>query len=178
MHFYFATRYQDDILSYDSYAMFNNTYTQVFTDTFLSILLQWHTQDPVSQREIDRNNAVFARQNNRNPFIDHPEYVAMIWNPNPDTEDPTAPTNLVASNPTGSSIDLDWTASTDNVAVTGYAIYVDGTYDSSATTNSHTVTGLASETTFSFTVVAIDLANNESAQSTSTDGTTLSLIHI
>jgi hypothetical protein len=35
--------------------------------------------DPVSQKEIDRNNAIFLHQNNRNPFIDHPEYVCQIW---------------------------------------------------------------------------------------------------
>jgi hypothetical protein len=48
----------------------------------LAALLQWNQSDPVSQKEIDRNNVVYGIQNNRNPFIDHPEYAALIWDPN------------------------------------------------------------------------------------------------
>ena len=40
---------------------------------------EWHINDPVSQKEIDRNNGIYGIQNNRNPFIDHPEYVAIVW---------------------------------------------------------------------------------------------------
>jgi hypothetical protein len=40
---------------------------------------KWHVQDPVSAKEIARNNAIYTIQNNRNPFIDHPEFVALIW---------------------------------------------------------------------------------------------------
>ena len=78
MYFYFATRYENVVAGY-SYAMFNNTSNQVFTNTFKNILLEWNRMDPVNQREIVRNNAIYARQNNRNPYIDHPEYVNMIW---------------------------------------------------------------------------------------------------
>lgn len=45
----------------------------------LSVLLQWHAQDPVDAKEMARNNAVFAHQGNRNPFIDHPEWVACLF---------------------------------------------------------------------------------------------------
>ena len=45
----------------------------------LSTLIKWHYQDPVDSREISRNNGVFATQNNRNPFIDHPEYVYYLY---------------------------------------------------------------------------------------------------
>lgn len=45
----------------------------------LSTLLQWHQQDPVSDWERRRNNRIFELQGNRNPFIDHPEYVNLIW---------------------------------------------------------------------------------------------------
>lgn len=79
MYFYFATRYQNVITGFGSYAMFNGTSTQVFSPTFLEILKHWHAEDPVSQREITRNNAIYARQDNRNPFIDHPEWVETIW---------------------------------------------------------------------------------------------------
>ena len=44
-----------------------------------NLLLDWAEEDPVSQKEIDRNNAVYQIQDNRNPFIDHPEYACLIW---------------------------------------------------------------------------------------------------
>lgn len=50
-----------------------------------TLLLQWHQQDPVSQKEIDRNNAVFAIQLNRNPFIDRPEFASLLWDPSAST---------------------------------------------------------------------------------------------
>jgi hypothetical protein len=82
----------------------------------------WNTQDPVNAREIARNNA-YATQNNRNPYIDHPEYVQQVWNPSADSQAPTVPTNLIASGTTDSTTNLSWTASTDNVGVTGYDVY-------------------------------------------------------
>lgn len=45
----------------------------------LSVLLQWHAQDPVDNKEIARNNVVYSYQGNRNPFIDHPEWVACLF---------------------------------------------------------------------------------------------------
>lgn len=75
---YFGVRYHNTVGNY-SHAMLNGTNQQVFSDWFLPILLQWHQQDPVSPREIARNNAIYAYQGNRNPFIDHPEYACIIW---------------------------------------------------------------------------------------------------
>ena len=49
----------------------------------IQMLLDWNDNDPVSQKEIDRNNVIYSDyQHNRNPFIDHPEYARMIWDPN------------------------------------------------------------------------------------------------
>ncbi|WP_320815757.1 endonuclease [Flavobacterium sp.] len=78
MIFYFITRYENTVSSY-TYDMFNGTSNQVLTNTFLNILLTWHLNDPVSVRETDRNDAIFARQGNRNPFIDNQNYVCQIW---------------------------------------------------------------------------------------------------
>ena len=47
----------------------------------MTMLLRWCDEDPVSDKETVRNNAVYGIQNNRNPFIDHPEYARMIWDP-------------------------------------------------------------------------------------------------
>ncbi len=63
----------------------------------LSLLLTWHKEDPVSAFEIERNNIIYETQANRNPFIDHPEYVHLIWEGyqvsdlvNPETDEQTA----------------------------------------------------------------------------------------
>ena len=79
MYFYFVTRYENGLTGFNAYDMFDGSTNQALTQTFLNILYAWHIQDPVSQREKDRNNAIFIEQNNRNPFIDHPEYVQSIW---------------------------------------------------------------------------------------------------
>lgn len=78
MYFYFATRYENDVDNW-TYTMFDGSSDQVFETTFLNILYNWHIQDPVSTREIDRNNAIYNRQNNRNPFIDDENYVFAVW---------------------------------------------------------------------------------------------------
>jgi len=81
MMFYMATRYEGE----------NGDIDLELTETLLgsgdksplhaklSILLEWHQQDPVSAAEIQRNEVIYSYQNNRNPFIDHPEYVCEIY---------------------------------------------------------------------------------------------------
>jgi endonuclease I len=82
IYFYFVTRYQDVIGGWGAYPMFDGTSNKSIADPFLNILLTWHEMDPVSQKEIDRNNDIYTYQGNRNPFVDHPEYACMIWNAN------------------------------------------------------------------------------------------------
>jgi endonuclease I/chitodextrinase len=173
MYFYFATRYENTVAGY-SFPMFNNTADQVFTPAFLAMLLTWHAQDPVNAREIERNNAIYARQNNRNPFIDRPEFVQKIWNPIPDVEAPTAATNLAVTGTTSNTVSLSWTAATDNVAVTNYEIYMNGNFKSSVSSSNVTATiqGLSASTAYSFYVVAKDAALNSSPASNTVVGTT------
>ncbi|MDQ6470750.1 endonuclease [Flavobacterium sp. LHD-80] len=173
MYFYFATRYENTVSGY-SYAMFNGTSNQVFTTAFLNVLLAWHTQDPVSTREIARNNAIYARQNNRNPYIDHPEYVNQIWGgtPSGDTQAPTTPTSLASTSKTATSISLSWTASTDNVAVTGYDVYANSVLKTTVSGTTATITGLTASTTYSIYVKAKDAAANTSASSNTISITT------
>jgi hypothetical protein len=49
------------------------------TPSAVQLLMQWHTNDPVSQKEVDRNNAVYNQQGNRNPFVDYPIFADCIW---------------------------------------------------------------------------------------------------
>lgn len=174
IYFYFATRYQNQISNWSAFDMFNGSSDQVFETAFLNILLEWHNMDPVSQKEVDRNNAIYNHQDNRNPFIDNPSYVTAIWNPQQDNENPSPPTNLVASNPTATSVNLSWTAATDNIGVSSYDIYVNNNYNSTANSTSTTVSNLSPETSYCFTVIAKDTANNSSVASNEDCATTLS----
>lgn len=77
--FYMVARYRDKTLnSGDGSKMFTSNPTDL-TSYSLSFLLDWHRNDPVSEKEVDRNQGVFGEQNNRNPFIDYPELVEYIW---------------------------------------------------------------------------------------------------
>lgn len=82
-----------------------------------------------------------------------------------DTQAPTTPGNPTASNITQSGVTLNWTASTDNVGVTGYQIFRNGTATGTVTGTSTTVSGLAASTTYTFYVRAYDAAGNYSANS-------------
>lgn len=83
-YFYMATRYQNQLASWqnnstEANAALNGSSTQVFETWLLQLLKQWHQLDPVSQKERDRNEAAHQYQGNRNPFIDHPQFVTAIW---------------------------------------------------------------------------------------------------
>jgi chitodextrinase len=90
----------------------------------------------------------------------------------PDTTAPTAPTGVTSSSVTSSSVVLAWTASTDNVGVTGYDVYNGTTLAIFVTTTSATITNLAPGTAYSFTVKARDGAGNASAASAAVAVTT------
>lgn len=92
----------------------------------------------------------------------------------PDTTAPSVPTGLTANAVSQTQIDLSWTASTDNVAVTGYNIFRDAGFIASTTGTSFSDTGLTAATTYAYTVSAFDAADNESARSATTSETTQS----
>lgn len=99
---YFVTRYQSQLSGFSSGNILNpSNPTQGLQTWELNLLLLWHQQDPVSEREIARNNAAYAHQKNRNPFVDHPEWVTQIWGLSPlAVEDASFSKNLtIAPNP-------------------------------------------------------------------------------
>ncbi|MBW7848155.1 MAG: endonuclease [Bacteroidales bacterium] len=73
-----------------------------------ALLLQWHEQDPVSNKEITRNNTVFQLQNNRNPFIDHPEFAALIWDPTAKLDESVAAMFQLWPNPASESVSISF----------------------------------------------------------------------
>ena len=77
-YFYFATRYQGVATKGAGQNVFRNSYPYL-TSYAINLFTKWSQMDPVSQKEIDRNNAAYAFQGNRNPFIDKPSYIAKIF---------------------------------------------------------------------------------------------------
>jgi len=77
IYFYMSTRYMDKIANWDG-ASFQNSDLSSWAK---NLFLQWHQLDPVSSKERKRNDSVYVIQHNRNPFVDHPEWVNDIWGP-------------------------------------------------------------------------------------------------
>ena len=182
MLFYMATRYKDEIPGWVSSYGGTTDIDVVFQSSgefqswYYDMLLSWHEADPVSQKELDRNDAVYNEQGNANPFIDHPEYVCEIWGGCAVDPEPTnQATGFSASTNGSAQIDLSWTdAATGTQAPDGYLIKasttnsftdpVDGTDPSTDTdmsdgsglvkvshgTQSYSFTGLSAETTYYF----------------------------
>ena len=83
-YFYMATRYEDIISTWETNsdnaaAVLDSSSDYVYEDWVITLLKEWNESDPVSQKELDRNEAAYDFQGNRNPFVDHPEYVSEIW---------------------------------------------------------------------------------------------------
>ncbi|MGV8914693.1 MAG: endonuclease [Kaistella sp.] len=178
---YFGMRYEGKLSSFN----FNNgtseandsspldgTEEKAFEDWYVALLLQWHAQDPVSQREIDRNNAVHFIQKNRNPFIDHPEWVNIIWTQSPDGVMPQAPSNLNIQQNSAYFVNLQWTPSTDS-DILGYKIYQNGVLAATTKDTNIIIDHLLPGTSYNFTVRAYDNGFLESADSNFVTETTL-----
>jgi fibronectin type 3 domain-containing protein len=111
--------------------------------------------------------SVFATANG----LSDPSPATYTWRV--DTSSPTAPTNLSASTPTATSVALTWTASTDNIGVTGNDVYRDGSKLASlGAVTSYTDATVTAGSTHTYAVLAKDAAGNSSPVSTSTSITT------
>ncbi len=179
---YYTVRYEGKLNSFNFFYgnspsgdrnPLDGTEEKAFENWYLQMLLQWHQNDPVSQKEFDRNNIVYGIQNNRNPFIDHPEWVNVIWTQNSGTITPTAPENLQSSQTSAYFIKLTWNA-TEDAKVLGYKIYQDGIYIGYSKCESFTVDHLVPNTNYQFTVKAYYNDYSESSTSNLLNETTLS----
>ena len=129
-YFYMATCYENVISGWPGSDMLDGSSGKVFTDWALNMLIDWHGADPVSQKEIDRNNIIYNDiQHNRNPFIDHPEFVNYIWGgtpPVPSISFATA-SQTVEENSGSNTVSLSISQSitddvTANLTITGTAV--------------------------------------------------------
>lgn len=83
IYMYMATRYENVIANWSDNSNANTVLAgnsfPAYKEWYVALLLKWHEQDPVSDKELERNEAIYDRQHNRNPFIDNPDYAEMIW---------------------------------------------------------------------------------------------------
>lgn len=112
--FYMATRYENLIAGWtvngnSNEVLSGNTYP-TYDAWHINLLQSWHNLDPVSDKEIKRNNAIYAIQNNRNPFIDSPQFVQRIWGNTFAAKPTIASTNLTITNISNNSVKLNWTS--------------------------------------------------------------------
>lgn len=161
MMFYMATRYEGDATGEPDLELVD--YISGFTSEpifgKLSTLIEWHTNDPVDDFERNRNEVIYSYQGNRNPFIDHPEYVAQIWG---------GSGNIV---PVISNIAIspETPKSTDAVSVSSSITDSDGSI-SSAELHWGTSSG-SLENTITMTVSSGDIYTTNSAIPTQSNGT-------
>ncbi len=163
IYFYMSTRYLGEDGSWPGSDMANGAQLEPWA---LDMMMEWHAEDPVSQKEIHRNDANYGIQNNRNPFVDHPNYVNLIWNNPP--EIPAAPSDLAAEDITSSVVPLTWVVNS-NGTETGFYIYQNEVQIATLAfgTNDYVVAQLQPATTYHFAVSAFNDAG-ESPWSTLT----------
>ena len=100
---YVSVRYYQEDSGWSTSDMTNKS---LIKDWAMTMLLRWHEEDPVSEKEINRNNAVYGIQGNRNPFVDYPEFANKIWAPHWDVEENECILVTVWPNPTPSTVNI------------------------------------------------------------------------
>ena len=161
IYFYMSTRYLGEDSNWPGSDMADGAQLEPWAQ---DMMMEWHAEDPVSQKEIDRNNDIYYYvQFNRNPFVDHPEYADLIWGDPPQV--PLAPSNLMAINIEETSVVLTWTDNSDNES--GFYVYQDDQLITSLDANvtDYVVESLQASTTYAFAVSAFN-ADGESSWET------------
>lgn len=178
---YFVVRYQGKLGTFkyntttnpvtDQNAM-DGTEERGFEDWYIHMLINWSNLDPVSQREIDRNNYVYNIQKNRNPFIDHPEWINVIWNQTPDTIAPQPPTQLLATQTAAYFVNLKWQSSSSSDVI-GYEIYQNGNLIAKTDKTEIVIDHLTPNSGYIFSVKGYDNGYLKSPESNQINITTL-----
>lgn len=185
---YMATAYYNWNLTQDTGGAYCFTYSNgvsTMKSYYIDLLTKWSAEDPVSQKEIDRNNAVYnSSQKNRNPFIDHPTWANKIWGGTPYTwngktsdDEPVSVTGVsinktTASITVGGSLTLIPTVTPNNAS--NKSVNWSSSNEKVATVSNGVVTGVSTgETTIKVITVdgsfeatcVVTVTENESAES-------------
>ena len=171
---------EPDLILTDNLALIENSNAGSNLSTaymgLLSVLITWHNDDPVDLIELQHSEAVFSFQGNRNPFVDHPEWVECVFELvcNGGGSDTTAPAQVsgLSGVANTSSIDLDW-FDNNEADLSGYDIYrstTSGSGYSKINTNqlslsTYSDSNISGGTTYYYVVTASDLTGNESINS-------------
>lgn len=134
-YFYMATCYEDRIATWNSDMLAHNSYP-AYAQWAIDMLLRWAAEDPVSPKEVARNNAVYKIQKNRNPYIDYPGLEQYVWGSKTDVPfDPdnydggevTPPNPDDVANPTFTpstgSVDKGTTVTISTTTTDAYIVY-------------------------------------------------------
>ncbi|TDR20497.1 endonuclease [Marinicella litoralis] len=142
----------------------------------LSVLITWHNDDPVDLIELQHAEAVYSFQGNRNPFVDHPEWVECVFELvcNGGGTDTTAPSQVsgLSAVANTSTIDLDWFDNTE-ADLAGYDVYRSQTSGSGyvkinsnqLSLSAYADSSITGGTTYYYVVTASDITGNESINS-------------
>ena len=159
--FYMATRYEGDDNELDLEVIDQiNTAGDSNLPFYgkLSTLLIWHHNDPVDDFERNRNDIIYQQyQHNRNPFIDHPEYIDSIWGNTLSAEPSNHVQNFVVTQTTATSISLSWQPNDGSVAAHGFIIKANTTGTFTAPSDG---TEIANDTDLSDGEGAVNLSHN------------------
>lgn len=147
--FYMVVMYETPPLDLE---LVNRT-PNVYEMGLLNALLEWHVQDPVDDYERNRNEVIYSYQHNRNPFIDHPEFVGLIWS---GVSTPAAPSQLTATDITSSTLTLSWIDNSDDEL--GFHIYQCDSLIATTPANitQYTVENLTPGRQYNFTITAFN----------------------
>jgi len=158
---YFAVRYEMGLTQFDV--------------DMLATLVNWHEADPADTQEQTRNDAIYDFQNNRNPFVDHPEYVDDIWGETPQDEIPPTIKNITFNS--SSSITVNFSETVDETTsenTSNYSLSSIGNptvavrgVNSNNSKVTLSVPGLTQGTTYTLTVNNVEDLNNNIIDSNS-----------
>ncbi|MBP1673094.1 MAG: bsn 2 [Bacteroidetes bacterium] len=130
IYFYMSVCYMDKNLGVSSYPSMFVDGTGNLEPWALAMLIQWSNQDPVSQKEINRNNAAYQLQGNRNPFVDYPELVGKIYGSDsvnvflPNAIDEYSNVNYISfSNPSNEEIQLFYSGDFERYNEVSFCLY-------------------------------------------------------
>ena len=156
-YFYMSVRYYSEDSGWITSGMTNKSEILPWA---MTMLLSWNELDPVSDKERNRNNLIYSNyQHNRNPFIDHPEYARMIWDPN---YTPTTSYNITyASNLSNGSVSGPSSAnegSTVAIVATPNAGYQVSSYSVRMTASPYTAVTVSNNGTFTMPNFAVTVS--------------------